>query len=99
MPDIDLLMIIQQFTIIMQVSHYSTKRHSAEPLENDTAPQKAQHTHCPGAVARQVQKHHTANKLCSGENGSRGNASKINVSEAHASKINSGPKELHRKLC
>lgn len=38
-------MIIQQFTMIKQVSLYSTERCSLEPVENDFVPQKnAVHT-------------------------------------------------------
>lgn len=36
------LMIVQRFTIIKQVSHYSTKGHSLEPVENDAVSQKVQ---------------------------------------------------------
>ena len=81
-------MIVQQFTIIKQVSHYSTKRHSLEPVENDAVPQKAQCTHCSGAAGRQVQKCHSTKKLSSGD-----------IRCSHASKRNSSPKVLHRKWC
>lgn len=81
-------MIVQQFTIIKQVSHRSTKRHSLEPVENDAVPQKAQCTHYSGAAGRRVQKRHDTNKLSSGD-----------VCCSRASKINSSPKVLHRKWC
>lgn len=81
-------MIVQQFAIIKQVSHYSTKRHSLEPMENDTVPQKAQCTHCLGAAGRQVQKCHNTNKLSPGD-----------ICCSHASKLNSSLKVLHRKWC
>ena len=77
---------IQRLTIIKQVSHYSTKRHSLEPVENDAVPQNAQCTHCSGAAGRQVQKCHNTNKPSSGD-----------IHCSHASKIKSTQRVLHRK--
>lgn len=81
-------MIVQRFTIIKQVSHYSTKGHSLEPVENDAVSQKVQWTHCSGAVGSQVQKCHNTNNLSSGD-----------ICCSHAYKINLGPKVLHGKWC